>query len=94
MTTTAAKIEVRHASMRHTDTLAAITSKHHNNASAGRVLADELENLIGWDHLSGDELRAELVKKLAQYEVDRKNNQATFEARGRSVDATVYADKS
>ena len=94
MTTTTAKIEVRHASMRHTDTLAAISSKHHNNAIAGRVLADELENLISWDHLSADELRAELVKKLAQFEADRKKNQATFEARGANVDATVYADKS
>ena len=92
--TTTAKIEVRHASMRHTDTLAAVSSKHFDNSIAGRVLADELEALLSYDHLSADELRAELVKKLAQFEDSRKTNQVKFEKRGHSVDATVYADKS
>lgn len=92
--TTTTNIQVRHASMRHTDTLAAISSKHHNNSVAGMVLADELEALISWDHLSGDELRAELAKKLEQYKKDRKANQELFNQRGATVDATVYADKS
>jgi hypothetical protein len=92
MTTT--KPEVRHASMRHSDTLAAISSHHMDKSTAGFVLAEEIEILIAYTHLNGDELRAALAKKVEEYRVSKAEAKERFQARGAKVDATVYADKS
>uniref|UniRef100_A0AAU6W3J8 Uncharacterized protein n=1 Tax=Pseudomonas phage Cygsa01 TaxID=3138529 RepID=A0AAU6W3J8_9VIRU len=88
------KPEVRHHSMRHTDTLATVSSHHMDKSAAGFILAEELETLISFEHLTADELRAELASRLEQYRTHRAEAMARFKARGAKVDATVYADKS
>ena len=84
----------RHATMRHTDVLCALSGFHLDKSVAGANLASEIETLISFEHLTADELRTELAKALATHKADRDAARAKHEARAKAIETTIYTDAS
>jgi len=92
--TTNSPAETIHSSMRHTASIACVSTHHFDKATAGLILAEEIEALMSYDHLSAEELREELGKKIEQYHATKAEAKKRFLTRGAKIDATIYTDAS
>lgn len=87
-----AEIKTLNNTMRHVDTICAISAKHHDNATLGMNLANNIDSMLSFD-LDKESMVKELERLVAEFRQGRFDTQERFNARGKKIDATVYSDE-